>query len=232
MKKYTLGANIRTVIGKKVKTLRKSGLIPGNVYGKHIKSTSVSLKDDEFSRVFKTAGTTGLVELQLDGEKRSVLIQNIQLHPVTRLPLHVDLYQVDLKEKVKAVVPIEFLGSASAVEQKLGVLLTPVDEIEVEALPADLPDKISVDITKLTLVGHAIKVADLKLPAGVVALSAADTEVVKIGELITKEAEALAKEEDAAKAAQEAASVAEAAPAVEEKPVVTKVEPKAENPAK
>lgn len=220
MKKSTLIVNPRTQLGRKVKQLRQSGQIPGNIFGKKIKSTAIMLPMADFKSVYTQVGETGLVELTLAGEKRPVLIQNVQLHPVTGIPLHVDFRQVDLKEKVKADIPIDVTGTAPAVDQKLGVILTLVDEIEVEAYPADLPEKLSVDVSHLSKVDDVIKVSDIKLPSGVAVVTLPETEVVKIGELVTKEAEALVAAEEAAKAAAiaeaPAATPAEGAPEVPE----------------
>lgn len=207
MKKYTLTAEPRTITGRKSKNLRKSGLLPATIYGKKAKSVSVQVKTDEFAKVYKQARETGLVELLPAG--RQVLIHNVQLDPVSDRPLHVEFFQVDLKEKVKTKVPIEFIGESPLVAQKQGVLLTLLDEIEVEALPTDLPEKISIDVSTLTAVNQELKVSDLKVPGGVTVLTEATVGVVKVGSLVTKEAEAEAKAAEAAAAA----AAATAAPA-------------------
>lgn len=236
MKKYTLNVQKRELLGRKVRQLRRNKILPGNVFGKNIMSIAVQINTDDFLHVYKEAGETGIVEVDVAGEKRPVLIQNVQLHPVTAMPLHVDLHQVDLKEKVRARVPLEVIGSAPAVDQKRGVLLTLLDGIEVETLPADLPEKITIDVTKLLQVGDTIKVMDLKLPSGVVPQAVPETEIVKIGELVTKEAEALVQEEEAlkAQATTEAAPTAVAAEAKETPPEAQKPAPdssKSEKPA-
>lgn len=208
MKTYQLSAQKRTLTGRKVKQLRKQKLLPANVFGKKVQSLAVQMTEGDFAKVYKQAGETGLVELTVDGEKRPTLIKNVQIHPVSGVPLHADFYQVDLKEKIHARVPVEIVGTAEAVAQKLGVLLEITDEVEVECLPTVLPDKLSVDVGKLAQVGQAITVGDLSLPEGVVALTSKETELVKIGSLVTKEAEKLAAEEAAAKAAQVAETAA------------------------
>lgn len=201
-------------MGRKVKQLRKQKLVPANVFGKKITSAAIQVPVGDFAKIYKQAGETGLVELAVDGEKRPTLIQNVQVHPVSGAVLHADFYQVDLKEKIRARVPVEVTGVAEAVAQKLGVLLEITDEVEVECLPTSLPDKITVDVTKLAQVGQVVTVGDLVLPDGVIALTAKEAELVKIGSLVTKEAEALAKEEEAAKAAA-AAETAAATPTTE-----------------
>lgn len=209
MKKYTLTAQKRTLAGRKVKNLRTQGLLPANIFGKDVKSLAVQMPLLAFAKVYGEAGETGLVEIQVDSETRPVLIQNVQIHPVTGVVMHADLYQVDLKEKVKANVPLEVMGEAPAVSEKLGVLLMLLDEVEVEALPAELPEKIEVGVENLKAVGDSLKVADLKIPTGVEVLTDSETEVCKIDELVSKEAE----EQAAADEAAASAASAEAAPA-------------------
>ena len=201
MKKSSLNAQKRTLIGRKVKQLRKRGQLPASVYGKKVASISITVGIEDFERVFSEAGETGLVELQINNQTHPVLIKNIQLHPVNGKPLHIDFYQVDLKEKVKARVPLKIISAAPAVEQKIGVLLQLLDELEVEALPTNLPEHIEVDISRLEKIDDVIKVGGLVLPSEVLVLSDKDQELVKIGQLITKEAEALAQAEAAAAAA-------------------------------
>ncbi len=206
MKKHTLSAAVRDVVGRKVKNLKKQGLLPATIYGKKIKSVSVSVKIDELLKVHKETGESGLVELTLQNEVRPVLIHNVQINPVTSVPIHVEFYQVDLKEKVQANVPVEFTGEPAAVTNKIGVLLTIHDEVEVEALPADLPEKIEFDVTFLAEVHAEVKVKDLHVPKGVTVLTEAELVLAKIGSLISKEAVA----EEAAETAAAQATAAEA----------------------
>lgn len=209
--KISLEAKKRTLFGRKVKKLRAKNLIPANIFGKKIKSHAVEILQDKFIAVYREVGETGLINLVLDSVILPVLVKNVQVHPVTEKIIHVDFYQVDLKEKVTADVPIILVGKAGAVEQKLGVVLELLSEIEIEALPNDIPKNITVDITKLAKVGDLITVADIKLPSGVTSLADGKQEIVKIDELVTKEAEAQAKaEEAAATAAATASTVPEA----------------------
>jgi large subunit ribosomal protein L25 len=211
MKKHLLKVSKRTIFGRKTKKLRLQNLIPANVFGKKITSFSVQIPQADLLKTYKEAGETGLVEIDLEGKNYTVLIQNIQKHAVTDDILHVDLHQVDLKEKIHAKVPLEITGIAQAVEQKKGLLLELLDEIEVEALPTDLPEKIVVDVVNLKEVGNSIKVSDLKLDPSLTVLTKAEVEIAKIGALLTKDAEKLAAEEAAAKAAAQAQSAATAA---------------------
>ena len=219
MKTVQLKVETRKVLGKKVKKLRKEGVLPGNIYGKDVKSESVQVNYKEFEKVLKVAGETGLVELQVDGKVRPVLIHNIQFDPVTHETLHADFYQVNLKEKVKTMVPLSFVGEPAAVINKFGILLEQLSEVEVEALPTDLPENIEVNVENLANVDEQITIADIKAPAGVTLLTDAGQVVAKIGELVTKEAaEQAAAEAAAAEAAKAAEAPAEGAPAEGEAP--------------
>lgn len=216
MEQTPLAAQKRTVLGRKVKTLRREGVIPAHVFGHKVKTIHVQVKGAEFNKVFEKVGETGIIDLAVDGEKRPVLVRNIQSHPVSDHPLHIDFYQVNLSEKVKVDVPLEIVGEAPAVEKKIGLLLTPVSEVEVEALPTDIPDKIEIDISKLANIGDEIKIKDLAVDkAKVTILDDEELVVAQIGELVTKEMEAVEAEIEAeqAEAAEEAA---EAAPEGEE----------------
>lgn len=190
MKEIKLSAQKREIVGRKVKKLRKEGLIPANVYGKKTKSISISLKKEDFEEVYREAGETGVVKLTIEGEKeeRPVLIQNPQKHPLTEESLHVDLRQIILTEKVKAQIPVEIEGEAPAAQQKIGILIQTVSEIEVEALPMDLPEKFVVDVSKLANVGDEIKVKDLSIDRNKVELKVEnELVVVKIDPLAAEE---------------------------------------------
>lgn len=196
MKREKLKVEKRKILGKKVKKLRREGILPANIYGKDIKSISVQVTQKEFDRVFKEVGETGLVDLELDGKILPVLIHNVQSNYLG-IPLHADFYQVNLKEKVKAMVPIVVVGEPKAVIDKTGLLMQILSEIEVEALPEELPENIEVNVESLSQVDEQITVGDLKTAKGVVILSDPTQVVVKISELVSKEAEELAAEEAA-----------------------------------
>jgi large subunit ribosomal protein L25 len=161
MANIQLKADKREVFGKKVKSLRAKGLLPGNVFGKKIDSYAVQISYDDFSKVYKEAGETSLIELVVAGKKHPVLITNIQLHPVSGLPLHIDFHEVDLKEKVAASIPVEIVGESPVEKSGLGTVVLQLDEIEVQALPMDLPEKFEIDASHLTEVDQAVYVKDL-----------------------------------------------------------------------
>lgn len=188
--KPKLQAEKRKVLGRKVKKLRREEILPANIYGKKVKSQALQLDLKEFQPVYDEVGETGVVELKIKGETkiRPVLIHNVQLHSVTDQPLHADFYQVDLKEKVTTEVPVELVGESSAVKEKLGILIEPLTEVEVEALPTELPDKLEVDIGKLKKVDDVVVVGDLRVPEGVKVLTLPQEILAKI-EPPTKEEE-------------------------------------------
>ncbi len=188
-----LKAEKRELTGRKVKKLRKEGILPGNVYGSKVKSLSVQVDTKEFKKVFSEAGETSLVELNIRGlstkadKTKSVLIHEIQIDPVTDLMIHVDFLQVNLKEKVKAQVPVELKGVSPTVKSGTGTLVHLIDEIEVEALPTDLPEKFEVDVSVLEDIDQSILVSDLKVDKKVTVLTGGEQLVVKIEALREEE---------------------------------------------
>ncbi len=208
MKRHKLSVEKRKVLGKQVKKLRKEGILPGNIYGKDIKSTSVQVSLKDFMPVFKEAGETGLVDLELEGKTIPVLIHNLQSDYRNTL-LHADFYQVNLKEKVKATVPLQITGEPKAETEKIGLLMNILSEVEVEALPEDLPEHIEVNVEHLAAVDEQITVADLKVPTGVEVLTDPSQVVSKISELVSKEAAEQAAEEAAAAEAAKAEGTTE-----------------------
>lgn len=162
MTAISLKAEKRTVTGRKVKNLRREGLLPGNIYGKSEASQALQLNVKDFEKAYKQAGETGLVELSVAGDVKHVLISNIHVNPVTDEFLHVDFRQVSLKEKVLANVPVEIVGEAQAEKDGIGTLVVQLNEVEVEALPLDLPESFNVDVSGLVEVDQAIFVKDLK----------------------------------------------------------------------
>lgn len=206
MARQKLTVEKRKILGKNVKKLRREDILPANIYGKDIKSLAVQVPYKEFEKVYKEAGETGLVDVEIAGEIKPSLIHNLQQDYYNHRILHVDFYQVNLKEKVKTTVPIQIVGEARAVSDKLGLLLTPLSQIEIEALPTDLPEKIEVQVEHLAAVNDQIAVKDIKAPTGVTILTGPEQVLVKIGELISKEAQAQAAAEAAAAEAAKAAA--------------------------
>jgi large subunit ribosomal protein L25 len=219
MDRTPLKAKERTVLGKKVKNLRKEGQIPAHVFGNIKEVEHVSVNAHDFARVFKQAGETGLVDLKIGEDKtRPVLIKEVEIHPVTREVLHIGFYQVNLKEKVEVPVPLILIGEGPE-SVKLGqtVVLQTLSEVMVEALPNDLIENIEVNIDVLKEVGDAISVADLSYDRTTLTINAEPEEiVVKLDDAVTDEMKALMAEQEAEQAAaQEAAETEEGAEKVE-----------------
>src|SRR5258708_3009009 len=162
MDKITLKTNARSITGRKVKTLRKQGIVPANIYGRDVKSLAVEVNSKEFREVYKQTGETGIIELVLGKETRPVLVHNLQIHPVTSELIHVDFLQVNLKEKVTAQIPVELVGESPAEKSGIGTAVLLIQELEVEGLPTDLPKSFEIDATKLIEVDQTVKVSDRK----------------------------------------------------------------------
>lgn len=184
-----LKAQARKIFGRKVKALRAKGVTPANIYGKKIKSIGVEVDSKEVAKIYKEAGETGLIDLIIGKTKRTVIIRNVQIHPISGQILHIDFQVVDLKEKLTASVPIELVGESPAVKQALGTLVHYIDEVEVEALPSDLPEKFEIDISSLDKVDASVAVKDIKVDSAKVRLVADEDEIVVKIDPLQKEEE-------------------------------------------
>lgn len=159
-KKTVLTAQLRTVFGKKNKNLRKSGLLPANIYGTNFPSLAISVNYIEFKRMFRLVGETGVVYVKTEKAEVPTLITSIQRDPLEGVVLHADFRKVDLTIKIEAVVPLTFVGIAPAANAG-GVVLTQTDKVTVEALPQDIPNHIEIDLSILKEIGNEIKVSDI-----------------------------------------------------------------------
>jgi large subunit ribosomal protein L25 len=190
MTNLILKASKRTVFGKKAKNLRKDGLVPAILYGRKVEPIPLTINLKEFLNVYETSGETDLIDLKIkDNEKeetKTVLIQDVSYDFITNQPVHIDFYAVEMDKPVTTYVPIEFIGESLAVKNG-GVLVKSMEELEIEALPKDLPHRIQVDISPLNNFDETIYVRDLKLPPGVKVLVKEDTPVVTVSQPITEE---------------------------------------------
>ncbi|HVD01447.1 MAG TPA: 50S ribosomal protein L25 [Candidatus Dormibacteraeota bacterium] len=176
-----LKASKRTVNGRHVRKLRTEGVVPGVVYGHRSESEAVTLDAAEFRRVFARAGRTHLVDLEMDGGRaQKVLIKEVQTHPRFDGAQHVDLFRIDLKEKLQIDVPVTIVGESPAVKRGDGDLLISLHAVRVECLPSDIPEAIEVDVAGLKEVDDAVRVHDLKFPDGVTILTGGDEMIVKV----------------------------------------------------
>lgn len=179
MEEMNLQASRRELLGKRVRALRRKGLLPAHLYGPHTASIPLQLDAHTFQRVWARAGSLSLISLQVDGEQRTVLIRDVQREPTTGNLLHADLYAVAMTERLRASVPVVLHGEAPAARQG-GVLLRALDTIEVESLPRDLPHQLDVDVSGLAELEAGIHVRDLTPPPGVTMLTPGEELVVKV----------------------------------------------------
>lgn len=162
-----LAVQTRENLGKKMNALRKSGLIPAEFYGRGMKNEHLAVKVDEFRKVFKEAGESTIVNLSLDNKKIPALIYEVKEDPIRGEIMHIDFYGVRMDEKITAKVSVIYQGEAPAIKEKGGVLNETIHEVEVSALPGDLPRSFEIDISSLKEIGDSLYVKDLKVPKGV-----------------------------------------------------------------
>jgi len=198
--KHILKAEPRKITGRKVKSLRSQGLIPANVFGKDVKSQSLQVKASDFSKLYKEVGESTLIYL----DDRPVMVHEVAVHPVTDKILHVDFHQVNLKEKTTAEVAIKLTGEAPAEKEKQGILVQQLHELEIEALPADMPESIEVSIASLAADGDAIYIKDISVSSKLTIKTDPESIVVKIEPLAKEEPKMQAPVKVEESAAQEA----------------------------
>jgi len=204
-----LRAEPRTVRGKKVGRLRREGLVPGVVYGPVLKETvSVSVESREFARLYNRVGHSTIFSLEWESTKQPVLIREVQVDPVRRDHLHIDFFAPNMNVTLRQMVPLVLVNHNPDAQ---GVLNTVLTDIEVEALPSDLPHQLEVDSSSLAEVGDTLRVSDIVAPAGVTILANEDDTVAT---LMAETVEAPEEEEGAEET--EAAEEGEAEDAEEE----------------
>jgi large subunit ribosomal protein L25 len=163
MDQIAIVASKREVSGKRVKKIRAAGKLPAVLYGHNVKTTQIEVSEKDFSKAFKKAGESTIVNLVVDGATTPVLIHEVQDHYLYGQPIHVDFYAINMAEKVKVKIPLHFLGEAPAVKALGGTLVKNLSEVEVECLPADLPHDIEIDISVLNTFEDAVRISDLKV---------------------------------------------------------------------
>jgi len=167
MQKVEIKGEKRTVVGKSLQTIRDNGILPAVIYGHDFKTLPIQVNSKDFEKVYHQAGESSLVYVNLDGQNIPAIIHEAVRDAITDKFIHADFYKVNLKEKIIAAVQLVFIGESPAVKELAGILVKNINEIEVEALPQDLPHEIEVDISPLVDLNSHLLIKDLKLPSGV-----------------------------------------------------------------
>ena len=160
MERIELQAEKRESVGKALNSLRKDGFLPSVVYGHNFEAAPIQIKYTDFEKVFKKAGESTLINLKIGDKEEPAVIKDIQKDPLTDKIIHADFYKVNLKEKIKAKIPLVSVGESEAVKAG-GILVKTINELEVEALPQDLPHELEINLARLQNVGDHILVKDI-----------------------------------------------------------------------
>ncbi len=201
MEKIVIKATKRDVTGKQVKALRRAGQLPAVIYGRHVEPIAISLDAHTAGLSFAKVTSSTLVTIDVEGTEYAALVREKQRNYIKGVLTHVDFLALDLTEKIRTKVNLAFAGVSSAVKDYSAVLVHRMEAFEVECLPTDLPERISVDLSSIKEIGNSIRVRDIPLPENVVVLADED-DIVVIATLPKEEAPA------------EGAAVPEAAPAI------------------
>ena len=209
MKQIELRVASREVLGKKVRFLRRQGIIPLHLFGHNVESIALQCDEPQLKRVLAQAGKTRLISLKLDkGKKpRNVVVREVQRDMRTDGLLHVDLYQIKMTEKIRVEVPVVVVGEAPALKSKENMLLQELNSLTVECLPNEIPANVKVDLSSLTERDQAIRVESIILGKEVAILNDPELVVVKVSSRPKEKVEEVVAEE--AVEAEEAAEAAE-----------------------
>jgi large subunit ribosomal protein L25 len=163
MDKIVLRAEKRTLTGKKVKNLRIAGKVPAVLYGDQVETTPISLDKKETTNILNKFSGSTILTIEIEGKEFATLVREIQQDYLKNELLHVDFLAVSLKEKLRTTVSISLVGEAPVLEEFSALIVSGIDQIEVECLPQDLPEVIEVDISTLNEIGAAIYMKDIPL---------------------------------------------------------------------
>jgi len=195
MEEIVLQAKKREKIGKKVKALRREGGLPAIIYGGSINPIPITLDAHSAGRVLSGITSSHMIAVNVDGELLNVLVRERQREPILGSLLHVDFLAVSLTEKLRANVMVELVGDAPAVKDYSFILVSGVEALEVESLPQNLPERVTVDISNLKEIGDAIYVRDISLPSDVEVLTDLDEMVALVTAPAAEEKEEAEEEE-------------------------------------
>ena len=177
MEKVVLKATKRDVVGKQVKAMRRNGQLPAVIYGRHNDPINISLDAHTASLTLGRLSSSSLVTIDVDGAEYATLVREKQRDYIKNRLLHVDFLAVSQDEKLTATVSLHFIGVSIAVKDFNAVLVHNLEELEVESLPADLPERIDVDISVLSRIGDGIRVRDVVVSDKIRILENPDTMV-------------------------------------------------------
>ena len=196
MEQIELRATTREVLGKKVASLRRQGIIPVHLFGHDIESVALQCDTAQLQRVLAQAGKTRLISLMLDKARkpRNVVLREIQRDPRTGELLHVDFYQVRMAEKIEVEVPIVLVGEAPALRSKGNMLMQELSSLTVECLPDEIPANVELDLSSLTETGQAIHVKDIVLGEGITVSNDPEHMVLKISAIPVEKVEEVVEE--------------------------------------
>ena len=193
-----INAEKRNVVGKQVKALRRQGILPGVIYGRHIEAFPIQMDAHDAALILDKLTASSLITLDVDGEKFNVLMRDRQRDVIFGDLLHVDFLVVSLTEKLRATIELKLVGEAPVADNPEVVVTQVLNDIEIEAFPQDLPEVIEVDISKLETVDDEITVADLDLGENIAILTDPDETIVSVGyvaqEEVAEEAEVVEPE--------------------------------------
>ena len=175
----TLSGEPRETLGSNVKTLRRAGITPANLYGRGSESVSFQALSRDLDKLVTDGGRGSLVELTISGETYHTLLRGLQRHPVTRAILHADFYRVEMNRAIQTPVPLHIAGDPPASRLPGAVVTQMTHEVLIECLPADIPAAIEVDVSGLVELETAIHVSDIIVPEGVQILTEGDTMIVR-----------------------------------------------------
>jgi len=206
MKQIELRATSRETLGKKVRFLRRQGIIPLHLFGHSVESIALQCDEAQLKRVLAQAGKTRLISLKLDkGKKpRNVVVREVQRDMRTDGLLHVDLYQIKMTEKIKVAVPVVTVGEAPALKSKENMLLQELNSLTVECLPDEIPASVKVDLSSLAERAQVIRVEDVILNKDITVLNAPELVVIRIGSRTRREEVEEVVAEEAVEAPEEA----------------------------
>lgn len=194
----TITAEPRTIEGKKTEHLRADGKVPAVMYGFDTEPTNLTLDRVTMEKLYTDAGESSIIDLTLDKDTHSVLIQDIQRDPITDFIIHVDFRRIDMTKEVETDIPVKLVGEAPAVKELGGTLIQSRNEVEVKALPSALVRELTVSVEGLKTFDDTIRVSDIDVPEGMTILTEADRSVASVMPPRTQEEmDALDEEVDA-----------------------------------